>query len=108
MQIQMLGNFGQTKTQNNETHTKKIKNVPSFNDENEMGLTLTRKKSLIDCFHFVGAINRKDSNNLSLLRKQSTNRVLTSSFGNEDEYDIKTIMKEHSMDIEQPRFETLS
>lgn len=51
---------------------RKLNREPSFNEEIDFNLPLTKKKSLIDCFQFIGAINRKDSFKLPLLKKQST------------------------------------
>lgn len=59
----------------NGTPTKKRKLNESINFDDDLCLNLTRKKSLIDHFHFIGAINRKDSYKLPLLREKSQIRV---------------------------------
>lgn len=109
----MFDPFKDEKPRGNGTprKVKKIISTASFDDEMDLGLSLTRKKSLIDCFHFVGAINRKDSCKLPMLRKQSTNRV-PFAFDSEDDckelYNSKKLRKDHGMDIEHPGVETLS
>ena len=106
----MFDIFKGEKLKKNGTPVKrrKLNEISSFDDDIDRGLVLTKKKSLVDCFHFVGAINRKDSYKLPMLRKQSNMNNNFPSFGSfkeDDGFDLfnsKTINKGSLMDLELP------